>query len=84
MDLQHLVMFVNTYDLHFKQNSNRRKNKAIQITPNGMWKKMYDIYILANLDNVLQEDTLKECLQDYLKEVKTRRSNPNGGLSACM
>lgn len=45
---------------------------------------MYAIYILAYLDNVLQEDTLKERLQDFLNEVKTRRSNPKEGLSACM
>lgn len=84
MDFEHLLMSVNTYDLPFKQYSNGRKNKVVQIIPYGMQKKMHAIYILAYLDNVLQGDTLKECLQDYLKEVKTRRSNPNGGFSACM
>ena len=49
-----------------------------------MRKKVYAIYMHAYPDNTLEEETLQECLRDYMKEMKIGRSNPNGGLSACL
>lgn len=84
LESQQLAMLVNTYNIHFEQYSNGRKKKVTQIIPYAVWKKVYAMYILAYPNNTLQEETLKERLRDFLKEVKTGRSNPDGGLSACL
>lgn len=59
MELQQLVVLVNTYNIHFEQYWNEKKEKGTQIIPYAMWKKVYAIYILACPNNTLQEETLK-------------------------
>jgi hypothetical protein len=65
------------YNLHFA-NYNLDKKQIIQLTPTIMWKQIYIDYQVIHLDSYIVKETLKDKLQDILKELKTRASNEKG------
>jgi hypothetical protein len=54
------------------------KKQIIQLIPNAMWKDAYAKYEKEYSNSSFAKETLKDCLCDTLKELKTRNSNEEG------
>jgi hypothetical protein len=54
------------------------KKKVTQFIPSLVWKQVYANYRTTNLENISQEDPLKDQLWDALKKLKTMTSNDDG------
>ncbi len=65
------------YNLHFA-NYNLDKKQITQLIPTIMWKQIYIDYQVIHLDSYIVKKTLKDKLQDILKELKIRASNEKG------
>jgi hypothetical protein len=65
---------VTSYHIHFTTHSNGTKNMT-QLIPSMVWKLIYTNYVGAYLDFPFMEDTLKDHLQDVLKEFKIGNFN---------
>lgn len=50
----------------------------VQLILNLVWKQIYVEYQMIYLDNIFQEDILKDQLYGALKELKTKLSNEKG------
>ncbi len=70
----HLSIMVTSYHIHFTTYSNGKKNMT-QLIPSTVWKLIYTNYVGAYLDFPFMEDTLKDHLQDVLKEFKIGNFN---------
>jgi hypothetical protein len=60
LESEQLRVLVKTYNIHFAEYSNNIKKKVMHVVPNVVWKKVYVIYHLAYMDNLLLGETLKE------------------------
>ena len=58
IESQQLAMLVNTYNVNFKQYSNRRKKKVTQFIPYALWKKAYAMSISKLISTTLCRMTL--------------------------
>jgi hypothetical protein len=63
-----------SYHIRFTTYSNAKKNMT-QLIPSTMWKLVYTNYVGAYFDFPFVEDTLKDHMQDALKELKIGNSN---------
>lgn len=60
LESEELRVLVKTYNIYFEEYSNNIKKKVMHVVPNVVWKKVYVIYLLAYMDNLLLGETLKE------------------------
>lgn len=77
MECLHLDTMFAPYNVHFAT-YNMDKKQTIQLIPNVMWKDAYVEYQKEYSYSSFVEETLKDCLCDILKELKTKNSNEKG------
>jgi hypothetical protein len=58
-----------SYNYHFAKYSKEKKN-VTQLIPTFVWKAIYAKYRETYPNNIFQENTLKDRLQDALKKLK--------------
>jgi hypothetical protein len=80
LESEQLRVLVKTYNIHFEEYSNNIKKKVMHVVPNVVWKKVYVIYLLAYMNNLL----FGRDFEGTLREVKIGRSNSDIGLSVCL
>ncbi len=67
-----------SYNHHFAIYSKRQVQKYIIHVPNVVWKVVYASYKSNYLELKFKEETLKERLQETLRELKTMTLNEKG------
>lgn len=77
MESLHLDTMFAPYNLHFAT-YNKDKKQTIQLIPNVMWKDAYAKYQKEYSYSSFVQETLKDCLCDTLKELKTKNCNEEG------
>ena len=69
-----LPSLVAAYTTHFAAYSMRKTN-VIQLVPGKVWKLVYDQFLCKHPSSKFVEETLKDRLQENLKELKKRRDS---------
>jgi hypothetical protein len=65
------------YTMHFTTYKTCKKQVA-HLIPNVVWKNVYVDYHKGYAYSMFMEETLKDCLCNTLKELKTRNFNEKG------
>ncbi len=66
----HLNTMATSYNIHFATYSNVKK-QITQLISTIVQKALYNDYVIAYLNSPFHEDTLKDQLQDALKDLKS-------------
>ncbi len=72
-----------SYKHHFAT-YNTSKKHVVQLIPNTVWKSINQAYLKTCLKPQFVENTLKDHIQETLKELKTTDSNENGSKQATL